>query len=296
MYTRDGGKTFGIDSIRADKVEFAGFKMRKTNAYLDGVIGLHWAAVYDNKGFNDPNVYPTNAANYVDPLTNLIELFNHFVHGTNLTLPLYTARDDAFTYANSGVPDYFQYVTDFKANNTAKNLDGYKKVFDSYTDKQFRKYLVMSYEGKALYAWMATCEKYFGVDGFAGFGEKVFFDYDTFTNPTNIVEFDGIPAYTLNAKGAVSAINRVDVVKPWNSQFAFVANAIKSNLTANDGSTYTAEAYVNTANDMVMKSLVFELLEANHLADFANNSKSMWEELGDVLNQVKTDLDAATAE
>ena len=96
--------------------------------------------------------------------------------------------------------------------------------------------------------------------------------------------------------GTVSAINRVDVVKPWNSQFAFVANAIKSNLTANDGSTYTAETYVNTANDMVMKSLVFELLEAKYLADFANNSKSMWEELGDVLNQVKADFDAATAD
>ena len=286
---------FKIDSVRADKIDYDGFRRKKVNTYFNG-LGIHYLTIYDNKCCNNPNVQPTDATNYVDPLTNLIELFNHYVHGTNFTLPFYARWDYDFRADASGIAEYIQYVNDFKANNSANNLDSYKKEFDLYTEREFRKYTSLSYEGKALYNWMDACEYYFGVEGFAGFGEKIFFDYDTFTNPTNIVEFSGLPIYQVNAKGAVTGIKRVDVVKPWNSQYAFVANAIKSNLSANDGSTYTAEAYVNTANDMVMKSLVFELLEAQYLADFANNSKSMWEELGDVLNQVKADLDAATAE
>ena len=287
--------TFTIDSVRVDKIELAGFQMKTTSTYLEAVYGIHKVAAYDNKGCNNPDAFPS-IANYVDPITNLIELFNHYVHGTNFTLPFYARWDYDFRADASGIAEYIQYVNDFKANNSANNLDGYKKVFDFYTEREFRKYTSLSDEGKALYNWMDACEYYFGVEGFAGFGEKIFFDYDTFTNPTNIVEFSGLPIYQVNAKGAVTGIRRVDVVEPWNSQYAFVANAIKSNLTPYDGLTYTAEDYINNENDMVMKSLVFELLEAKYLADFANNSKSMWEELGDVLNQVKADFDAATAD
>ncbi len=154
----------------------------------------------------------------------------------------------------------------------------------------------MSDEGKAVANWMDACEKYFGVDGFAGFGEKVFFVYETFTEPTPVAVFQGIPTYTVDPKKGVTGIGRVDVVKPWTYQYEFVAETIEANIAKdNDGTAYQAYDYVDFANDMVMKSKVFELLEADYLVALANGEKSVseiWAALGEVLAQVKADMDA----
>lgn len=290
----EGVGTFKVDSVRADKIEFAGIQMKKTNTYLDG-LGLHRAAAYDNKGINTLDAAPA-VANYVDAFTNLMQLFNHYVHGDALTLPFYTADDAAYSATTSGVADYAAYVKDFKDNNTAENLDGFKKVFGAYTAADFKKYTQMSDEGKAVANWMDACEKYFGVEGFAGFGEKVFFVYETFTEPTAVAVFQGIPTYTVDPKKGVTGIGRVDVVKPWTYQYEFVAETIEANIAKdNDGTAYQAYDYVDFANDMVMKSKVFELLEADYLVALANGEKSVseiWAALGEVLAQVKADMDA----
>ncbi len=290
----EGVGTFKVDSVRADKIEFAGIQMKKTNTYLDG-LGLHRAAAYDNKGINALDAAPA-VANYVDAFTNLMQLFNHYVHGDALTLPFYTADDAAYSATTSGVAAYAQYVKDFKDHNTAENLDGFQKAFDSYTAADFKKYTQMSDEGKAVANWMDACEKYFGVDGFAGFGEKVFFVYETFTEPTPVAVFQGIPTYTVDPKKGVTGIGRVDVVKPWTYQYEFVAETIEANIAKdNDGTAYQAYDYVDFANDMVMKSKVFELLEADYLVALANGEKSVseiWAALGEVLAQVKADMDA----
>lgn len=290
----EGVGTFKVDSVRADKIEFAGIQMKKTNTYLDG-LGLHRAAAYDNKGINALDAAPA-VANYVDAFTNLMQLFNHYVHGDALTLPFYTADDAAYSATTSGVAAYAQYVKDFKDHNTAENLDGFQKAFDSYTAADFKKYTQMSDEGKAVANWMDACEKYFGVDGFAGFGEKVFFVYETFTEPTAVAVFQGIPTYTVDPKKGVTGIGRVDVVKPWTYQYEFVAETIEANIAKeNDGTAYQAYDYVDFANDMVMKSKVFELLEADYLVALANGEKSVseiWAALGEVLAQVKADMDA----
>lgn len=290
----EGVGTFKVDSVRADKIEFAGIQMKKTNTYLDG-LGLHRAAAYDNKGINALDAAPA-VANYVDAFTNLMQLFNHYVHGDALTLPFYTASDAAYSATTSGVADYAAYVKDFKDNNTAENLDGFKKEFGAYTAADFKKYTQMSDEGKAVANWMDANEKYFGVEGFAGFGEKVFFVYETFTEPTAVAVFQGIPTYTVDPKKGVTGIGRVDVVKPWTYQYEFVAEAIEANIAKdNDGTAYQAYDYVDFANDMVMKSKVFELLEADYLVALANGEKSVseiWAALGEVLAQVKADMDA----
>lgn len=297
-----GTGNFKVDSVRADKLEFEGMRMKKTNAYLDG-IGIHRAAAYDNKGIMDPGVPPTDASNYVDAFSNLLQLFFHYTEGDPAALstgllpsPIYKVNDDDYSATTSGVADYVQYVKDFKADNTAENLDGFQKAFDAYTAADFKKYTQMSDEGKAVANWMDACEKYFGVDGFAGFGEKVFFVYETFTEPTPVAVFQGIPTYTVDPKKGVTGIGRVDVVKPWTYQFEFVAETIEANIEKeNDGTAYQAYDYVDFNNDMVMKSKVFELLEADYLVALANGEKSVseiWEALGEVLAQVKADMDA----
>ena len=297
-----GSGNFKVDSVRADKLEFAGMQMKPTNAYLDG-IGIHKAAAYDNKGIMDPGVPPTDASNYVDAFTNLMQLYYHYTEGVPASLstgllpaPIYKVNDDDFSATTSGVADYVQYVKDFKADNTATNLDGFKKDFDTYTAADFKKYSQMSAEGKAVANWMDACEKYFGVEGFAGFGEKVFFVYETFTEPTPVAVFSGIPTYTVDEKKGVTGIGRVDVAQPWTYQFEFVAETIEANIEKeNDGTAYQAYDYVNYNNDMVMKSKVFEVLEAEYLVALANGEQSIseiWEALGEVLAQVKADMDA----
>lgn len=279
----EGVGTFKVDSVRADKIEFAGIQMKKTNTYLDG-LGLHRAAAYDNKGINTLDAAPA-VTNYVDAFTNLMQLFNHYVHGDALTLPFYTASDAAYTAGTSGVAAYAQYVADFKADNTGATLDKYHKVFDSYTADDFKKYTQMSDEGKAVANWMDACEKYFGVEGLAGVGEKVYFTYDTFTDPTWVVVFKGVPGYTKDDKGKVTSVTPA-AIESTTYQYQFVEKAIKDNLGANS-------AYATA--DMPTKSLVFKLLAADYLYLLATNTDSInaiWEALGELLQQVKADMDA----
>ena len=292
----EGVGTFKVDSLRADKIEFVGMQMKPTNAYLES-LGIHRAAPYDNKAIMDIATPPTDASLFVDAFTNLMQLFNHYVHGDTLTLPFYTADDAAYSATTSGVEDYVQYVKDFKADNAESKLGSFMKDFDSYTAADFKKYSQMSDEGKAVANWMDACEKYFGVEGFAGIGEKVFFVVETFTAPENIAVFNGIPTYTKDDKKGVTGIGRVDVVTPWTYQFEFAADAIENNIAKFDGAAAAVD-YVETNNDMVMKSKVFEVLEANYLVALANGEKSVseiWEELGKVLEQVKADMDAVVA-
>ena len=299
----EGVGTFKLDSVRADKIEFAGIQMKKTNTYLDG-LGLHRAAAYDNKGINALDAAPA-VTNYVDAFTNLMQLFNHYVHGDPLTLPFYNAKDAAYSATTSGVEDYVQYVKDFKADNAESELGSFMKAFDSYSAADFTKYTNMSDEGKAVAKWMDACQRYFGVEGFAGIGEKVFFVKETFVEPENIAVFAGIPTYGAenlkkianNKIPYTNALGRVDVVTPWTYQFEFAANAIENNIAVFDGAAAAVD-YVETNNDMVMKSIVFELLEADYLVALANGEKSVseiWAELGKVLEQVKADMDAVVA-
>ena len=305
MASKDGGMTYKIDSVRADQMVYAGIQMVKTNGHVKD-NGINMAAPYDNKGMTSEGatVSPTE---YDDAFGNVIKLFNHYVHNEGLT-SLYATHDYDYSASTSGVADYIQYVTDFKNDNAAENLDGFKKVFDTYTEKDFEKYTSMSDEGKALANWMDANEKYYGVEGFAGFtgGKKVYFDLNTFTVPTEVAVFAGIPDYTKDAKKGVTGIARVDVVNPWSNQFTFVDKSIWQNLAKADGTTNTAQDYLGwddaadpftgTANtDLVMKSLVFEVLEANYLVAVASGEKSIseiWEALGEVLKQVKADMDA----
>ncbi|MBO4657415.1 MAG: hypothetical protein J5639_06545 [Bacteroidales bacterium] len=299
----EGVGTFKLDSVRADKIEFAGIQMKKTNTYLDG-LGLHRAAAYDNKGINALDAAPA-VTNYVDAFTNLMQLFNHYVHGDPLTLPFYNATDAAYSATTSGVEDYVQYVKDFKADNAKSELGSFMKAFDSYSAADFTKYTNMSDEGKAVAKWMDACQRYFGVEGFAGIGEKVFFVKETFVEPENIAVFAGIPTYGAenlkkianNKIPYTNALGRVDVVTPWTYQFEFAADAIENNIAVFDGAAAAADYVVNN-NDMVMKSIVFELLEADYLVALANGEKSVseiWAELGKVLEQVKADMDAVVA-
>ena len=305
-----GSSGFKVDSVRADMIDFSGFKMTASVTRLDE-IGIHRTSRYDNKGVNNVNVSPTDASDYVDALTNLIELFNHYVHNDAMTLPIYTYHDYDYTDVASGVGAYCQYVIDFWNTNTTitESLDCYRKAFNNYSVRDFQKYTSLSDEGRAVADWMDACEKYYGVEGFAGLGEEIFFDYSTFTDPTSVVVFTGFPAFGYDEnQGVVTCIRRVDVVNPWSNQYAFVAKSIWANLCQYDGITYDAQSYTGWNNasmtgasnsDLVMKSLVFELLEANYLVELANNTKpnrEIWEELGAVLNQVKADLDAVTAE
>ena len=287
--------SFRVDSVRADKIDFAGLQMKRTDAYLDG-RGIHRSAAYDNKGIDDLTVPPA-VNKYVDAFTNLMQLFNHYLHGDALTSPFYNATDATYFAGTAGVEVYVQYVKDFKSDNTKCELGTFMKVFDGYSAADFTKYTNMSDEGKALANWMDACQKYYGVEGFAGLGEKVFFNYETFTEPTNVVVFDGIPDYYKDPKKGVTGIGRVDVMNPWTYQFDFVARVIINNLEQYYGYMYDAYDYVVYNNDMVMKSKVFELLEVEYLAYLAANEKTpgeAWEELGVILSQVKSDLDAVT--
>ena len=300
----EGVGTFKVDSVRADKMDFKGLQMGKTNAYLES-LGIHRAAAYDNKAIMDIDTPPTDASLFVDAFTNLMQLFNHYVHGDALTLPFYTAKDAAYTAAASGVEDYVKYVADFNADNARAELGSFMKDFGAYTAADFKKYSQMSDEGKAVANWMDACERYFGVEGFAGIGEKVFFVKETFTDPTNIAVFQGIPDYTAddlkkianNKVPYANSITRVDVANPWTYQFQFAADAIENNIGKFDGAASAADYVVNN-NDMVMKSIVFELLEAEYLVALANGEQSIseiWDALGEVLEQVKADMDAVVA-
>ena len=283
----EGVGTFKVDSVRADKIEFAGLQMKKTNTYLDG-LGIHRAAAYDNKGINALDAAPA-VGNYVDAYTNLIQLFNHYVHGDALTLPFYTASDAAYSAGTSGVAAYAAYVTDFKANNTGATLDKFKKVFGTYTADDFKKYTQMSDEGKAVANWMDANEKYFGIEGLAGFGENVYFTYETFTEPTWVVVFDGLPTYTKDDKGKVNSVTPAALVSPKTYQYSFVEKAIMDNLGANS---------VYATASMPTSSLVFKLLAIDYLYNCATNADSInaiWDKLGELLKQVKADMDAVDA-
>jgi len=297
MASTDGGMTYHIDSVRADKMEFAGIQMKKTNGHID-LNGIHMAAAYDNKGMNAKDATP-DPAEYDDAFGNVMNLFNHFVHKDPVLTSLYTAENNAQYAEDSGVADYVQYVKDFKTKNTGTTLDKFHKAFDTYTDvkKTFDVYTQMSDEGKAVANWMAACETYFGVEGFAGFAEGIFFDYETFTDPTWVAVFKGVPTYgyTKDKKGNIDGIAGPVVAAlatPKSYQYQFVENRIKENLNA-----VAAGNGAYTDSDM-LSSLVFELLKAEYAYNLSVNAKSIsqtWEALGKVLKQAKADMDAVIA-
>ena len=99
--TNTGAGTFKYDSVRADKIAFTGLQMAKTNNYINS-LGIHRVAPYDNKGIVSIDCAPM-VSDYVDAFTNLIQLYNHYVHGDALTLPFYTADDAKYTAANYGI-------------------------------------------------------------------------------------------------------------------------------------------------------------------------------------------------
>ena len=292
--TADNLGNFKVDSVRADKIDVAGLQMKATNAYLEGK-GVHKVSAYDNKAVMDPSVAPTNASSYVDGLTNLINLYNHYVHGDAFILPFYTASDEAYSAAVSGVGDYTKYVKDFKDINAKADFTGFKKVFSTYNADDFKKYTAMSDEGKAVANWMDACEQYFGVEGFAGFGEKVFFDLNTFTDPTNVVVFKTIPTYKKDAKtGVVTLDSRGVVFTPWTSQYGFVMERLSDNLLPFGGVEAIAYAYSEPC-ECEEYSVVFEVINLKFLYELATNTSSLnevWEALGDVLKQIKADMDA----
>ena len=292
--TADNLGNFKVDSVRADKIDVAGLQMKATNAYLEGK-GVHKVSAYDNKAVMDPSVAPTDASSYVDGLTNLINLYNHYVHGDAFILPFYTASDEAYSAAVSGVGDYTKYVKDFKDINAKADFTGFKKVFSTYNADDFKKYTAMSDEGKAVANWMDACEQYFGVEGFAGFGEKVFFDLNTFTDPTNVVVFKTIPTYKKDAKtGVVTLDSRGVVFTPWTSQYGFVMERLSDNLLPFGGAEAIAYAYSEPC-ECEEYSVVFEVINLKFLYDLATNTSSLnevWEALGDVLKQIKADMDA----
>lgn len=97
----EGAGIFKYDLVRADKIAFTGLQMAKTNNYINSV-GIHRVAPYDNKGIVSIDCAPM-VSDYVDAFTNLIQLYNHYVHGDALTLPFYTADDAKYTAANYGI-------------------------------------------------------------------------------------------------------------------------------------------------------------------------------------------------
>ena len=293
MASTDGGMTYHVDSVRADKMEFSGLKMKATNGAIK-TAGMNMAAQYDNKGMNPDAVDPATSK-YYDAFTNVLVLFNHYVHGDALTSTLYTAKDQAYTADNSGVAAYVQYVKDFKDINAKADFTGFKKVFSTYNADDFKKYTAMTDEGKAVANWMDACEQYFGVEGFAGFGEKVFFDLNTFTDPTNVVVFKTIPTYKKDAKtGVVTLDSRGVVFTPWTSQYGFVMERLSDNLLPFGGAEAIAYAYSEPC-ECEEYSVVFEVINLKFLYDLATNTSSLnevWEALGDVLKQIKADMDA----
>jgi hypothetical protein len=285
--SKDGGATFVVDEIRADKAEFAGIQMKNTDTYLKDK-GILKAATYDNKGIRSavPSVN-----DYLDAFSNYYELYNHYVHGTALDADLYDADNADFTYASSGVADYIAFVEWYYNNNYEGKTFKYYRGFDS---PDFEKYSAMSDEGQALYDWLEACAIYFGEDGFGGFGEKVFFTYKTFAEPTNAVVFTAIPEYFKDTEGNVIYVDLTtpNLINRYSSQYGFIVNSIENNLKPfND---YSSHAYDYAVLEMDKEALVFQLFAADYLVFVANNADSfdeVWEALGEVLQKVKADLD-----
>ena len=293
MATKDNGATYYIEKIRADKIDFAGIQLKKTTAYLD-LNNIKKSSLYDNKGLSAPDATP-NPSNYFGGFRNVLDLFLHYVDGAPLYSTLYDADDAAFTYASSGVAAYVAWV---KAYNTAN----YNKVgfdyFRNYNVDPFKKYSQLSAEGKALYNWLDACYKYFGKDGFGSFGEGVYFIKETFTKPTNVVIYTGVPKYIKDTKGKVTGITSMPIYHT-SSQYGFVLNSIENNLKQFNGSTYTAAQY-DTANFGIESSLALKSITADYLVYLSKNTDAFsatWKALGDMLQKkVKPALDELIAE
>ncbi len=285
--TNDGA-TFEIQKLRADKLEFKGMQVKKTDTYLKEK-GLKMASTYDNKAIWDEGDTP-DVDDYFDAYTNVVELFLHYVGELNLLhQPLYKAEDGAYSLANADLEDYFDFVEWYYNKNYGKHtFDNYR----GYDSPDFKKYSAMSEEGQALYDWLEACKIYFGVDGFGGFGEEVFFTYKTFAEPTNAVIFTAIPGYTKED----GVVTDVDITTPglinhYSSQYGFIINSIENNLSPKHDGEYTGHNYVPQIDN---RALVFKLFAADYLVYVANNADSfdeVWEALGEVLQQVKADLD-----
>lgn len=290
MASKDGGLTYVVDKVRADKIEFSGLKTQQTNGYLKSK-GLLQAALYDNKAINPADAEP-NLAKYYDAMSNLLDLFAHFVEGAPaLNDGLYDEDDAAYSLSGSGLADYFDFVEWYYNNNYGgKTFDEYR----GYDSSDFEKYSALSDEGQALYDWLEACYIYFGVDGFGGFGEEVFFTYKTFAEPTNAVVFTAIPDYDKDAEGNVIDVDieTSGLINHYSSQYGFIINSIENNLSPKHDGYYDGHDYVPQIDN---KALVFKLFAADYLVYVANNADSfdeVWEALGEVLQKVKADLDA----
>lgn len=294
--TADKIGNFKVDSVRADQIEFEGFQMVPSNTYLKGK-GIEKVATYDNKGVNDPKVDLGDPAVYVDALTNLVDLFNAYVHGDARTLgaELYGAWDDAYKTTTPSVAEYAAWVKDY---DTANRKNDTKLGRYPTNAAEFAKYSAMTDEGKAVAAWLKACKDYYGVDGFGDVADKnhIFFDYNTFTDPSWVVVFESPAAYTIT-KGKVTAMTNAKVVSGnYSHQYKFVKNTIKANLAKFDG-TYTAAEYLADAENckMAESSLVFKALNAAYAYYASTHTDSfneIWTALGDLLKQVKKDMDA----
>lgn len=306
IQTKDGGATYIIDSVRADKMVFSGIQIKKTNTYLE-TAGIKRAATYDNKGIKDPETPAPDPQDYLDAFGNVVMLFNHYFNDNTILLPtpLYTAKNQGQKKADAGVETYVTWVKDlFDANVEVPNADPlkatmYKKLgYYSIADQaNFKKYAAMTEEGKKFKEWYDASAKYFGNDKFAGVAEKIFFDYETFTDPEWVVVFKSIPEYTSD-KGKVKSLDLRGLVNNSSTsyQYQFVKGTIKNNLAVYDG-TYTADEYLAEPENCVMaaSSLVFELLNAEYLYYLSTHTESinaMWTALGDVLKQAMKDMDA----
>lgn len=297
--TADKLGNFKVDSVRADQIEFEGFQMVPSNTYLE-TNGIKKVAAYDNKGVNDPKTDPGAPDVYVDALTNLVDLFNAYVYGDPRTLgaELYGAWDDAYKTTTPSVAEYAAWV---KTYDTANRKDDAKLGRYPTSDPLFAKYSAMTDEGKAVAAWLKACKDYYGVDGFGDVADKnhIFFDYNTFTDPSWVVVFESPATYTIK-EGKVTAMSNADVViGDYSHQYKFVKNTIKNNLSKYDDAL-TAAAYLadNAANGMEKKSLVFKALNAAYAYYASTHTDSfneIWTALGDLLKQVKKDMDAVYA-
>jgi len=306
MASKDGGLTYVVDKVRADKIEFSGLKTQQTNGYLKSK-GLLQAALYDNKAINPADAEP-NLAKYYDAMSNLIDLFSHFVDGgPALNDGLYDEDDAAYSFEGSGLAEYFDWVQWYYDGDSEHSYGGHganygKKTFAYYRgfdSPEFEKYAPLSEEGQALYDWLEACYIYFGEDGFGGFGEKVFFTFKTFAEPTNAVVFRQIPEYFKDTEGNVIAVDLTtpELINRYSSQYGFIVNSIENNLKPfNDYSTSApfTHAYEYAVLEMDKEALVFQLFAAEYLVYIANNADSfdeVWEALGEVLQKVKADLD-----
>lgn len=297
-----------MDSVRADLMSIAGLELKPSNALLVG-DNIRKVATYDNKGLvpNESGQFPTasDVREYEDALKKVINLYNAYI-----------AENGG--YAHSSLPAYFRYVNEYKIFN----VDAEKKTFQNYTEKpfsvtadttwletEFAKQSKKSESGKALAAWMNANKTYFGVEGFAGFGEKVFFDYETFTDPSNVVLFTGVdtddPYYKTADKQAIKNMGEAYIYH-FSKQYGFVLESIYNKMALQNtsalGADYYASNYVHTpevlpdgfAIDLEEKSLVFEILKAEFvyaLATGAASESDAWTALEDVLKEVKVALD-----